>query len=169
MRKILLSVVSAVMLMGVAGSAAAADASLKIGIVDMQQIIQKSPQLATINDQLNKQFKARQDKVIAAQKNLQAETDKYNRNSATMSSADRTKAQDQITADHASTQSMMVDFQRDLNTAQNQAMQTLIGQVTGVVSKIAKAGNYDLILQRAAAPYANNDMDITDQVLAGMK
>jgi outer membrane protein len=165
MRKLLLSVITAASLFASAAIAAPATTNLKLGVIDVQQILQKSPQIAAINNQLTKEFKPRQDKIVAAQKDLQAEADKLNKNGSTMSDADRNKLQDQIIADKANVQGMAISFQRDLQQAQNKAMQDFMNQLTGVVNDVAKKNGYDLILQRAGVPYANNNLDITAQVL----
>lgn len=170
MRKLLISVVTAATLFASAAfaapaNAAPATANLKVGVIDVQQILQKSPQIAAINNQLTKEFKPRQDKIVAAQKDLQAEADRLNKNGATMSDADRNKLQDQIIADKANVQGMAISFQRDLQQAQNKSMQDFMNQLTAVVNDVAKKGGYDLILQRAGVPYANNSLDITNQVL----
>lgn len=166
MRKILLATCAAVALSLVAITASADN--LKIGVIDLQLILQKSPQIATINAQLNKQFKPRQDKIQAAQKALQDESDNLNRNSATMSVTDRNQLQDKIISDKANLEGMAVAFRRDLAAAQNQDMQGFMNQLSTVVNSIAKANKYDLVLQRAGVPYVNSSLDITSQVLGGL-
>ncbi len=175
MRKLLLTIVTAATLM-TAGAALAANppaapagTNLKIGVIDVQQILQKSPQIATINAQLTKDFKPRQDKIVAAQKDLQAQADKLNKNANVMGDADRNKLQDQIIAEKANVQGMAISFQRDLSQAQSKAMQDFMNQLTQVVNGVAKKSNYDLILQRAGVPYANNSLDITNEVLDALK
>ena len=171
MRKLLLSIITAATFL-TAGSALAepaAGANLKIGVIDVQQILQKSPQISVINSQLTKDFKPRQDKIVAAQKDLQAEVDKLNKNANVMSDADRNKLQDQINADKANVQGMAISLQRDLQQAQNKAMQDFMNQLTAVVNDVAKKGNYDLILQRAGVPYANNNLDVTALVLSQLQ
>ncbi len=168
MRKLLLSVVTAVSLLVSTGAFAAntpAGANFKIGVIDVQLVLQKSPQIAAINSQLTKEFKPRQDKIVAAQKDLQAEVDKLNKNANVMSDGERNKLQDQIIADKANVEGMALSFKRDLSQAQGKAMQDFMGQLTQVVNEIAKKGNYDLILQRAGVPYANSSLDVTNQVL----
>lgn len=166
MRKLLLSIITAATLF-MAGSALAAPAgtNLKIGVMDVNTILQKSPQIAAINNQLTKDFKPRQDKIVAAQKDLQAEVDKLNKNANVMNDADRNKLQDQIIADKANVQGMAISFQRDLQQAQSKSMQDFMAQLTTIVNDVAKKGGYDLILQRAGVPYANNSLDVTAQVL----
>lgn len=167
MKKWLLLFVSALGLLLVVSTASADN--LKIGVLDVEQIIQKSPQIASINGQLTKQFKPRQEKLIEVQKNLQAEMEKFNRNSAVMSVAERDKLQDQINADKGNAQTMAIAFQRDLNTAQAQAMQSFMGELSGVVATVAKNGKYDLILQRGGVPYASPTLDVTSLVLDELK
>ncbi|MCW8998741.1 MAG: OmpH family outer membrane protein, partial [Kangiellaceae bacterium] len=47
------------------GSASVTAADLKIGVVDMQAVLAKSPQRQTINEKIQKQFKEKQDALIA--------------------------------------------------------------------------------------------------------
>lgn len=168
MKKTLLSVVSAAALFLVSGSAVAADAAsgLKIGVVDMQQILQKSTQIKTINDQLTRQFKPRQDKIIAQQKSLQDEINKLNKDGSVMNATDRNKLQDKVIKERADLQGVAVAFQRDVTAAQQQAMQGFMTKFTSVVTNVAKSGNYDLIMQRAGVPYVKDSLDVTSQVLA---
>jgi len=147
---------------------AAAPAVVKIGVVDMQQILQQSPQAADLNKQLQSQFQPRQQKLIAAQKNLQSEMDKFNKDGPTMDNADRTKLQSQILTDRTAFQGMVQSYQQDLSSAQSAAMQKFMGTVQNAVNNVAKQGNYTIIMQRAAAPYTDPSLDVTKQVLAAM-
>jgi outer membrane protein len=148
--------------------AAAAASDIKVGVVDMQQILQQSPQANALNKQLQNQFQPRQQKLIAAQKNLQSEMDKFNKEGPTMNNADRTKLQNQIMSDRTSFQGMVQSYQQDLSAAQTTAMQKFTSDVQDAVGTVAKQGNYTIIMQRAAAPYADPSLDVTKQVLAAM-
>lgn len=143
--------------------------TLKIGIVDMNQVLQKSPLMVSMNQKLTEKFKPRQDEVNKAQKQLQEETDQFNLNSATMSAEDRNKAQDKIIADKANAEVLNSSFQRDLTLAKNQALQTFTTKLSAVINKIADDGNYDIIQQRTDIIYANKRLDITEQVLQEVK
>lgn len=163
MKKILLSVVSAVVLSLFAMTASADN--LKVGVVDMQQILQKAPQITVINEQLTKQFKPRQDKIVAAQKALQDEINNLNKNGAVMNVKDRNKLQDKVIQDRSDLQGTIVTFQRDLSNAQNQSLQTFNTQLGAVVGDIAKKNMLDIVIQRASTLYAKDSLDITKQVL----
>lgn len=170
MKKAILAVVTSGLLLLTSNAFAAdapapASAPIKIGVIDLQQIMKNSTQIVAVNAQLTKEFQPRQQKIIDAQKAFQAESDQLSRNSTTMTDADRSKLQDQIITDRSNVQGMMLSFQRDVNAAQNEALQKFMAQLNTVVSTVAKAGGFDLVLQRAGVPYVNTNLDITKQVL----
>ena len=157
-----LSIITAGVLTLMVGSAYAAE--LKIGVVDMNQILQKSPLMISLNDGLNKQFKPRQEEINNAQKALQEEL--YQLNSATsMSNDDRTKLQNKIITDKANVDVMTTTFQKDLAIAKDQASQKFMTKLAEVINKVAKDGRYDLIEQRTNLLYLNTSLDITPQIL----
>ena len=69
-----ISIVTTALAFILMGSSAYAD-NIKIGVVDMNQILQKSPLMISINNNLTKKFKPRQDELNNAKKNLQDEID----------------------------------------------------------------------------------------------
>lgn len=163
MKKTTLSLLS-VALLAISSVATAAEAATKIGVVDVRQILQKSPQMTALNQQLEKQFKPRQDKIAEAQKVLQADIDKLNKDGATMSPADNNQLKNKIITERADLQGMAGLFQQDLSNAQNQGMQKILAEASAVINKIGKDGDYTLIVSKDVALYAKPDLEITSQV-----
>ena len=147
-------------------SVLAAD-NLKIGVVNTNQILQKSPLMITMNESLAKKFKPRQDEINKANNDLVAEASQLD-TSANMSADDRAKLQDKILADRANVQILTASFQRDLAIEKAQLLQTFTTKLTNVINKIATDGSYDLIEQQTNLLYINNKLDITPQVLKEM-
>lgn len=146
-------------------NASASASGIRVGVINVQQIMTKSPMVVALNKQLKDQFQPRQTELVTAQTNLQAEVDKLNKNGAVMSNADRSALQDKIIADKANLQGLGQSFQQDLNTAQSQAMQAFMAKLQAAVNVVAANGKYDLILQRSGTPYVSSALDVTDQVL----
>lgn len=171
MKKLLTSLMLTTLLSLTAGSALAAEAPLKIGVIDLQKIMQKSSQVIAIGNQLEKRFKPKQQSILAARKALQEEAEKSNRNSATMSDVDRTKLQNKIIADKANLQSSEISYQQEVNAAQTQEMQKFMKHLQEVLNQVAKNGNYTLIMvkQGIGIPYVDQRLDITDTVLASLE
>jgi outer membrane protein len=141
-------------------------ADSKIGILDMQQVMQQSPEVANLNKQLQDQFKPRQEKIMAAQKNLQDEMGKMNKDAAVMNDKNKEKMVQKINADRQAYQTLVQSFQQDLNSAQNKVMQKFMGNLQNAVNSVAKEGQYTMVLNRAAVPYFDPAADVTKQVLS---
>ena len=159
-KRILVSIIA----MGAILASSAYAADLKIGVIDLRQILESSSQVKQLNNDLRKQFKPRQDALLSQQNQLKSEMDKYSRDSAVMSKGDQTKLQQKILQDRQSFTDKEQAFQKDLQQAQQAAMQTFFTHLKEVVKTVAESGHYTLILQNTAAPYAANDIDITSQV-----
>lgn len=143
----------------------AADASVKIGVVDMNQVLQKSTLMKKLNDDLSKKYKSRQDEINKATTELQTEAAQLEAGSATMSAAERTKLQNKVLTDKANLQILTVTFQKDLAIEKDQLLQNFMGKLSEVINKIAQDGQYDVIEQQTNMLYVNPKMDITSQIL----
>ena len=142
---------------------------VKLAVVDMQAVLQKAPQIAKINDSLTKQFKGRQDKIIQAQRNLQAETQNLEKNAAIMKADERTNLENKIITDRNNVQSMVASFQKELSKQQSDSLHNFSQQLDGVVSRLASQTGLDLVIQKGSTLYAKNNLDITPQVLEALK
>lgn len=156
--------VFAILMSFFAAQAFAADIA-KIGVVDLQKLMQTSSQMKDIQQKLEKEFKPRREKLVAMESNWKADVEKFKRDSAIMSQNQKKdlekklyRAQQQLERDNQ-------QYQQDLSTAQNEAMEALYTKVRAAISKVAKDEKYDLIVQKDAAPFSNDTLDITDKVV----
>jgi len=139
--------------------------ALKVGIIDMNQILQKSSYMLSINADLLKSFQPRQASLSDAQKSLQEETNNFNLNNSTMSSGDRAKMQNKIIEDQANVQVLTANLQRDLTIAKDEALRKFMMKFNSVISKIAQDGRYDFIEQNTNFAFVKAEYDITAEVL----
>ncbi|MDR3477798.1 MAG: OmpH family outer membrane protein [Gammaproteobacteria bacterium] len=144
--------------------AASTPALTKIAVVNVQQVLMQSSKVAKVNTKLQDQFKPRQEKLTAQQKTLQDEVDKYSKESPTMSQKDRDATEKKIGDEKAAFLKDAGAFQKEVNAEQNKAMQSILGQLSGVISGMAKKENYTLVLDSQAVVYASDATDITKQV-----
>jgi outer membrane protein len=142
---------------------------LMIGVLDLATVLQSSSQAKAAGEQLKKEFKPRQDSIVAAQQQLQKDQDKYKRDGTVMSQSEAMTLQDKITREQRDLQQKQENYMQDLRTAQSAAMQKVLAQVERVVQKIAKDGKYDLILQKNSVAFNSDRVDITPQVIQQMK
>ena len=146
------------------GSVSAAD--LNIGIVDVQKILSKAPQVKTINEKIQKQFKEQSDALGALQKKGADLQEKAKRDAMTLTTAQKIEIQRQL-------QSLDTDFkmkqkflQEDVQNANKQEQAKIMRIIQQAITKVAIDGNYDLILKVEAAAYASTAINISDKVIS---
>lgn len=135
-----------------------------IAVVNVQQVFQQSPKIAELNKKLQNEFKGRQDKLVAQQKQLQDELDKFKKEGPTMSQKDRDNLQKKIVNDQTGLAKDASAFQQDLSKEQNKVMKNVLADLNEIISGIAKKNSYSLVLDSQAVIYASDSTDITKDV-----
>ena len=137
----------------------------KIGVVDLQKIMQTSTQMKEIQQKLEQEFKPRRDKLIAAESALKGDVEKFKRDSAIMSVSQKKELEKKIITAQQQFERDGQQYQQELTTANNEAMEALYAKVRAAISKVAKDNKYDLIVQKDAAPFSAEALDVTDKVV----
>jgi outer membrane protein len=137
----------------------------KIGVVDLQKIMQTSSQMKTIQQKLEQDFKPRRDKLVAVETGLKSDMEKFKRDSAIMSATQKKELEKKIVAAQQQFERDGQQYQQELSTAHNEAMEGLYAKVRAAISQIAKDDKYDLIVQKDAAPFSNDTLDVTEKVI----
>lgn len=150
---------------GVAQAADVAAPQIKIATVNVQQVLQQSPRVTDLSKKLEGEFKNRQAKIGEEQKSLQDQVDKFKKESPTMSQKDKDAMQKKIADERSALVAKVVAYQQDLQKEQNKAMQSILSDLNGVVTTIAKNQSFALVLDSQAVIYSgSNSADITTQV-----
>lgn len=148
----------------VTGMSVCQAADLNVAVVNVQQVLQQSPRVAAMSKKLEGQFKDRQTKINAEQKTLQDQVDAFNKESPTMSDSQRNSTQKKLTDERSDLVKQVVAYQQDLQKEQGKVMQNILGDLNSVVTGIAKAQNYNLVLDSQAVVYPGSSTDITKDV-----
>jgi outer membrane protein len=145
----------------------------KIGVIQMQKILEKAPQVQEINNKMSKKFEPKQKAINELQKKFAEQQAEYQRDVAVMSDADKQKAEKKLKESAMKLQQEMQAVQKEVNQARDKEMQALKMLVEKQLDKIMKKQDIDIILLRDAVFYIpkNNKttVDVTDQVLQGMQ
>ncbi|MCW5589864.1 MAG: OmpH family outer membrane protein [Legionellales bacterium] len=169
MKKLMIIAVSAMALICGTSFATEATPAVKVGVVNVQEILQKAPEAQKMNAELEKTFKPRQDKMEALNKKVLEERDNLSRNSSVMSEKQRTQAQNQLLENQNQLRQMAQKYQDDLVQARNQDMQKLFEVVRDAVQKVAKADNLNIVFEAHSIAYVAPQLDITNQVVKEIK
>ena len=144
-------------------------ADIKIGVVDMQTLLQKSPQGQAASQEMSKKFDSRKKDLVAEQDKIKNLQDQLSKNGAVMSANQLQDAQsqlDELQRDFGRKQSDYVD---DVNTERNSVLSRLQQEVIKAVQEFAQAQKYNLVIPGDSIFYKDNTVDVTDQVLVQMQ
>lgn len=147
----------------------AADASVKLGVVDMKTILTSAPQMKVINEKLKGEFSKRKENILSQAKVLQADMADYTKNKAVLSGAKVNALKSKITSEENQLRNEQMGYQQDLMTAQNQAMTGFLNRLKLAVNQVATQKGLTVVLPKNNLLYANDEIDITKTVLDSLK
>jgi outer membrane protein len=141
----------------------------KIAVVDLQKIMRTSDEMKNVQAKLEQTFKPRRDKLMGMEADLKTDMDAFKRDGAVMSQVSRKAAEEKIMTAQQLLERDGQQYQQELNAAQNQAMELFYKKIQTVISSVAKEKKYDLVLQKDAAPFSLDGLDLTEQVMKAVE
>ena len=156
------------MAVAVLGAAAAAPVAwaqdaTRIGFVNTDRMLREATPAKAAQTKLEQEFSRREKEIDDAGVALKNASERFERESTTMSESQRQNRQRQLMDQDREFQRKRREFQEDLNSRKQEELQHILERANRVVKQVAEAEKYDVILQEAV--YVNPRLDITDRVL----
>jgi len=142
---------------------------VKIGVVDLQKIMQASTQMKAIQEKLEKEFKPRRDKLVAMEDGLKKDMEKFKRDASVLSQTQKKDLEKKIVTTQQQFEREGQQYQQELSTAHNEAMEEFYTKIRAAIAKVAAADQYDIVLQKDAAPFSADKLDVTTKVIQEIK
>ncbi|MBA3582345.1 MAG: OmpH family outer membrane protein [Gammaproteobacteria bacterium] len=137
---------------------------LKIAYVDLQEVMQKSPQAVQANRDLETEFKARAKKINDLETELRALGEKFQRDGVTMTEGKRKEAEDELLKKERAVRWDKSTYQEDFKIRQGELTRKVRDQIIKKIMEISKAEQYDLVLYENVL-LSSPRVDITARVL----
>lgn len=147
---------------------APAYAQAKIAVVNVQRLMEESPQAKAAMQALQDEFAPRQREIVAAQKDLKAREEKLQRDGAVMAESERRTAEKDLRDGQRELARKQNEYVEDLNLRRNEELGKLQRSLLQEVQTYARGANFDLVIGDSVL-YANESMDITAQVLSALQ
>ncbi|HSW16394.1 MAG TPA: OmpH family outer membrane protein [Ramlibacter sp.] len=147
-------------------SAPAFAQEFRVGFVNTDRIFRESNSAKVAQTKLEQEFARREKELADVGNTLKTASDKFERESATLSESQRAQRQKQLVDQDRDFQRKRREFQEDLNSRKNEELQQVLERANRVVKQVAEAEKYDLVLQEAV--YINPKHDITDKVIKAL-
>lgn len=157
-------IAAAVLAAGLLAAGTVQAAELRIGVVNLQEVIADSKAGQQANQDLQAIVKKLQDQ--ANDKNTKLNVLKQQLDKADPKSGDYAKLQKSYDDSRNDLQQFVLMGRQDLNQRRQELLQPIEGELGKVIDQYAKAHHYDFILSRDAggAIYANTKYDVTKGV-----
>src|SRR5258708_28503008 len=107
----------------------------KIGVVDLQKIMQTSSQVKTIQEKLKKDFQPRQEKLVAQEASIKQDKEKLNRDATVLSANEKKALESKIAAAEQDFAKEIQKYQQEINTANSAAMEELYNKIHQAIAK----------------------------------
>jgi outer membrane protein len=163
----ILKVILGIALVG-AFSLPAAAQELKVGVVNIQALMEQAPQTKTAMDALQEEFAPRQREFAAKQKEFEDLQAKAQKDYAVMGETERSNAERELRDLQREVTRLQTEFREDLNLRQNEELGKLQRSLLKEVQDYAQEEGYDLIVGDGVL-YASTAVNITDNVLQSVE
>lgn len=135
---------------------------LRIGYVDMKQVLDNAPQVLAGREILDREFRPRNDAIESEEEQLVRMEQRLARGDLEENA--RMTLEREIRERRRSINRQREDLRDELSFRRTEEVQRLEDQINLAVQDIARAHGYDLILSSPVV-YADQSLDITDLVL----
>lgn len=146
--------------------AQAGAAAPRIGFVRTERILRESNAAKAAQQKIERDFSRRDKELGDVQNRLKSLSERYDKDAAVMSEADRTRRQREIADLDKDFQRRQREFREDLNQRRNEDLAVVLERANSAIKQIAEAEKFDLILQEAV--YVGPRIDITDRVVKAL-
>lgn len=151
------------------GNASAKD--VKVGVVDLQGVLQQMPEMATLQATVEAEFKNQMEELKKLRADAKYNFDKLQREGATMSDAQKEELRKTILEQQQTLEEKGKPLQAAMQRRGQEEQNKLLARIYKALDKVSKDDNYDFVLHRASIAYAVNadKKDISSKVLEEAK
>jgi outer membrane protein len=149
-----------------AGAAGAAD-KLRIGYVDLRQVVMESKGGQQHKAEMEKAVKAKQDQISKEEEKLKALKEKFDKEQLAMSDSQKQAKQQELQEKFQALQKLANDAQNELRKKDMDYTNKSLGEVRDIIGAVAKEENLALVFEKSelSVLYAEDGLDLTPKIL----
>lgn len=165
MKKFIKSLVITTTLSSVLLASSVMAAQLKIGMINIQEVMGKIPQSAVVMQTLEAEFKDAQAELAKLEKDIKYYQEKQKRDGALMTEKEKTDLNKQIGTLYQEYQAKGQALKQRVGIRQNEEQGKLLALIHQAIDNIASTEKYDFILAEQAVLFSKPGTKITDKVV----
>ena len=140
---------------------------LKIGFVNTDRVFKEAAPAMRSQKKLQEEFAPRDQEIKSVNAKAQEVKSKLEKDGLTMTESGKRALESELARLSREIQRLQREFREELNLRKQEELKVILQIANDEIDKIAKEGQYDLILQEAV--YRSDRVDITDKVIEALK
>lgn len=141
----------------------------KIVVVNINKILQRLPQIAITEKNLEHEFKSRAQDLQDKERDLQKKIQIFQHDSLIMKNIEKIRIEKEITIQKENFTKQLHEFEKDNNRRHVEERNKILIKIQNEVNKIALQEGYDLIIDASSVIFSIESKDITEYVLSKVK
>ncbi len=138
----------------------------RVAVIDTRRVIIETEEGLRVQANLRKLFESRQVDLSTKEKQLQAEyEDLVKEEKAKGKSADLERRKGDWKQKYGALQQTLLDYQKEMQRKEGELTGPMLQKVGTIVKGLATKDGIDVVVEKQAAAYYRNDLDITDRVI----
>ena len=140
----------------------------KIGFVDMETLIDNSPQISNSRKTISTEFESQYQDIEQKETDLERLENRITKDGAIMSISELGKLQERARILERQTRRAKEDLKDAISIRNNQILSDIQTELTELVTQYAKDNHYDMILINSIL-YVSEEMNVTQEILKVLK
>jgi outer membrane protein len=147
------------------GTSAAFAEDMKVGYVDMQRALNETDDGRKAKEKLKKEFDQKQKELDEQQNQLKKDIEDLDKK-RTLLPADKVRDKEtELRAKLEKVQQTYMRHQQDLSAKEQKETQKIFERMTKIISEIAAAENFSMIVDKSALVFAKPHLDLTNELI----
>lgn len=142
-----------------------AEEALKIGILDLQKVLNECDAGKKAKTDLEALIKSKESSIEEKGKNIETLKSELKNQASVLSPEAKKNKEDELERLLRDYQRIVQDSQAEVKKKEGELTEAIIKGVHELVDDIGKKEGYTVIIEKSLALYANTDLDITDDVI----
>ena len=151
--------------LGALVSANSAFALAKLGVVDVQRVIDESKVGKRRTAELKKDFETRKSLLDSKMKALKKKQETYVEKKPFSTPEALKPMEDEITALRLEIRKLTFESEAEFGQKQTNLAQEMLVEIRGVVNKYSEDNKFDMVVEKAAAIFYKKSYEVTDEVI----
>lgn len=166
LRRISFSLMLGVLLTMGVSKVYAAQADLKVGVVDFQRAINETDEGKRVEQQLNSSLSEKKKKFDILKNELEALRVDFEKQKLVLTGKPLDDAKQSLQNKFIEVEKTGATYEQELNQKKAEALQRMISGLQEIVQQIGKEGGYNLIFEKSQGVlFSSSGEDITDRVI----